>query len=586
MNAAELITVTVTYHPDPDILGSQLRALPDASLKMIVDNASGAKAGAALRRLSHDIANTHLIRNIDNIGLAAALNQGAALAKQMRPDAKWCLLLDQDSEPQPGSIAELIAGMTHLLQNGVRPACVGPLLIDATTGLSHGFHQASKWRWRRLYPTAGATSAVKCSNLNGSGTLVPIDLFLAESLDESLFIDHVDTEWSFRLLGQGYSLWGIPRAVFIHRMGEGSLRFWFLGWRIWPARSPKRHYYLFRNALWLMRLPHVPNVWKIWAVIKLALTCTAHGLLDRNRAEQLHAMARGLKAGLSTPKNGGIRPMNLPSIIGLTLNYRDATRTQRCVQSLLEDGAAHVLIWDNSADDGASGAQLRDKLNAESRISIACSPVNLGFAVGVNRGLDWIRTHHPDAWVLLINNDATLVSGAIKALRNALFANPAAVIAYPDIDHNGRVMGTVFYQRHSGLITRVQLPGGIPHASGCCQLLATERLLGAWFDEDFFMYGEDVELGYRLGTERMVHVPQVWAMHEGSASSHMGSPFYEGSMAAAHWLLARKLARNRTEWVMNWVGRLFFLPFRAAVRAWRFRSLTPIKKLFPRTGPR
>ena len=37
-------------------------------------------------------------------------------------------------------------------------------------------------------------------------------------------------------------------------------------------------------------------------------------------------------------------------IIGLTLNFRDANRTRRCVESLLSNGAEHVVVWDNSDD--------------------------------------------------------------------------------------------------------------------------------------------------------------------------------------------------------------------------------------------
>ncbi len=299
INASQLVTVTVTFHPDLEVLRTQLLALPGESLKMIVDNASGTEAREALRALSNAMPSTRLVENAENVGLGAALNQGVALARQMRPDAQRCLLLDQDSEPQPGSVDALLAGMESLHRRGVKVGCVGPLLIDATTGLPHGFHQATRWRWHRTYPPAGSTAPVPCVNLNGSGTLVPIDLFLgAGGLDESLFIDHVDTEWSFRLLAQGYTLWGIPSAVFVHRMGRDSLRYWLFGWRVWPQRSPQRHYYLFRNAVWLMKRPYVARVWKFWAVIKLALTLAVHAICDPQRLAQLRAMARGLSDGL------------------------------------------------------------------------------------------------------------------------------------------------------------------------------------------------------------------------------------------------------------------------------------------------
>ncbi len=271
--------------------------------------------------------------------------------------------------------------------------------------------------------------------------------------------------------------------------------------------------------------------------------------------------------------------MTLTPIIGLTLNYRDAARTDRCVRSLLDDGVAHVLVWDNSEDEGVSAHALRELLGGEGkdRVTIEISPTNLGFAAGVNHSLTWIAVRFPGSWALLINNDAVLLPGGLSALCQALSKTPAAVIAYPTIDHSGRLISTAYYQRHLGLITTKSLPGSIPYASGCCLLIAPERIPAPLFEEDFFMYGEDVELGYRLGMQRMVQVPSVWVRHEGSASSGMGSPFYEARMVAGHWLLAHKLAKNRFDLGLLYLGRVIALMLRACVRAWRYRSSMPLK---------
>jgi N-acetylglucosaminyl-diphospho-decaprenol L-rhamnosyltransferase len=267
-----------------------------------------------------------------------------------------------------------------------------------------------------------------------------------------------------------------------------------------------------------------------------------------------------------------------PPIIGLTLNYRDAQRTRRCVESLLADGAAQVFVWDNSADDGSTAATLRQAFAHEPRVHIALSRENLGFAAGVNRGISCIRTHHPCAWVCLLNNDATILPGGLAALGDALNAHPDAILAYPDIDHNGRVLGTIWYQRWLALITFKPLPGSFPYPSGCALLFAPERWPEPLLDEDFFMYGEDAYLGWvHRGSKRLLYVPGAWVWHEGSASSGMGSTFYEGRLVAGHWLLAGKLASNRFDFSFLCVGRIFAMGLRAAVRSWRFRSVIPIK---------
>lgn len=270
-----------------------------------------------------------------------------------------------------------------------------------------------------------------------------------------------------------------------------------------------------------------------------------------------------------------------PAVIGLTLNYRDATRTATCVQSLLGEGAAHVLVWDNSQDEGASARALQATMAAESRVTVETSPTNLGFAAGVNRGVEWIIHKFPGAWVLLLNNDARLLPGALGALRLPLVQHPLAKLAYPDIDHGGTVKGTVYYQRWLGLLSTRPMPGSFAYPSGCALLLAPERFDQPVFDEDFFMYGEDWLLGWNLRAPpgAMIHVPQTLVQHEGSASSGLGSPFYEARLVAAHLTLARKLACNGVEYACLVSGRGLMLTARALLRTLRYQSTIPINAL-------
>jgi N-acetylglucosaminyl-diphospho-decaprenol L-rhamnosyltransferase len=294
------------------------------------------------------------------------------------------------------------------------------------------------------------------------------------------------------------------------------------------------------------------------------------------------AVGHDENAGWST--TGEIVSYDSPGVVGLTLNFRDAPRTFRCVQSLLVDGIEHVLVWDNSEDRGESAADLRALLSHDHRVSIHVSNRNLGFAAGVNRARDMLESLFPKKWIFLINNDAVITRGTIEIMVGALQNSPEAVIAYPTINHGGRYSGTSFYQRWFGLITTKRLPGSIAYASGCCQLLDPAHLFNPWFDEEFFMYGEDTQLGHRLGECRMLFVPDALVTHEGSASSSIGSIFYEARMVAAHIILARKLAKNNFDLALLYIGRLFALSIRAALRAVRYRSWTPIKSLWDGLG--
>lgn len=297
---SQVACITVTFNPDMSLLSAQLATLPPDAPKVVIDNASTADLVREIEALMGTVPNARLLLNPNNMGLAAAVNAGVKFAKANWSDARFALLLDQDSEPRPGSIGGLVEAFDALQARGERVGCVGPILIDVSTGLQHGFHQCARWRWRRAYPPPGSITPVPCANLNGSGTLVQIELFLGlGGLDETLFIDHVDTEWAFRVLDAGYSLWGIPDAMFRHSMGERSRRFWLFGWRVWPVRSASRHYFLFRNAVILMRRRYVPMVWKAWVTIKLILTFWVTLIIGPERRKQVSSMLRGVRAGLA-----------------------------------------------------------------------------------------------------------------------------------------------------------------------------------------------------------------------------------------------------------------------------------------------
>lgn len=265
------------------------------------------------------------------------------------------------------------------------------------------------------------------------------------------------------------------------------------------------------------------------------------------------------------------------SVFGLLLNYLDASRSIRCICSLFEEGVGHVVVWDNSADDGSSAAQISDFFGEEPRLEILVSATNLGFAAGVNAGLRHCVSVDQQGWVLIINNDARLMTGALQHLVEALQAQPNAKLAFPNVNHAGRTLGLAYCHRVTGLLSWIPRLGCFPYASGCCMLVVPARTGLPLFDEDFFMYGEDCELGWRLSRSpgAIVHVDRTLVEHEGTASSGLGSLFYETSMVSAHLILARKLARSPGErWLLH-VSRGVMLLLRAVVRSCRFRSLTP-----------
>ena len=260
-------------------------------------------------------------------------------------------------------------------------------------------------------------------------------------------------------------------------------------------------------------------------------------------------------------------------VTAVLINFRDAERTCRCVRSILREQVDRVLVWDNSEDAGHSAACVQQVFLGDLRVQIEVSSRNLGFAAGANSAIESALREQPDNWILLINNDATLREGALSRMAQVLVDQPQTQLISPGISHAGVVSGPLFYHRWTGLQFHRPMPGSFAFPTGCCLLMAPERIALPLFDEAFFMYGEDVALGARL--KAVAHMPEVLVDHEGSASSGLGSRFYEERLVAAHCLLARVLARNAAERCAMLLVRLPVLLARAALRSLRFRSLLP-----------
>jgi len=274
-------------------------------------------------------------------------------------------------------------------------------------------------------------------------------------------------------------------------------------------------------------------------------------------------------------------------VAGVLLNYRDAARSLRCIRSLQADGVETIVVWDNSDDGGISAATLSSELSRDPGVHITGTGQNLGFAAGVNRALEVISRLSPGCVALIINNDAVLLSGGRRAMLAVLERDPATMMVAPWINHAGTTLGMGYYQRLTGLLSWHSRIGSFPYASGCCLLVNPRLASSPLFDESFFMYGEDWELGWRLSKEfpgSIVQAPGVWVEHEGSASSRNGSLFYETSMVAAHLRLVRHLASPGLAYFALSGARLIFLSCRALVRSVRARSLVPLKGLVGGVG--
>ena len=243
-----------------------------------------------------------------------------------------------------------------------------------------------------------------------------------------------------------------------------------------------------------------------------------------------------------------------------------------------------VMIVDNSGDRQAN-QQLQEALaifsqkKAPFAMYQVVNPQNLGYALGVNNALRWLEKNQPHDYYLLINNDAEATPDMLPQLLKFMNDHDRTALSAPVIDTGDKQITCHWYQRLSGLLFSYHVIGTFPFLSGCCLLVNRQIIKDALFDEDFFMYGEDIALAWHVKQSgwKSSFVRQARVRHEGTGSSQQGKLFYEYHLARMHILLAKKLAKRRWEIPILYTGRLLTLSARAVIRTVRYKSLIPLK---------
>ena len=197
-----------------------------------------------------------------------------------------------------------------------------------------------------------------------------------------------------------------------------------------------------------------------------------------------------------------------------------------------------TLLSDNGSSDGAPQAAVA----ADQRLVLLTHGANLGFAAGNNRAAERARGR----WLVLLNPDAYPEPGWLEALLAAASAHPGVrcftarqnMAQDPArLDGLGDAMAGIGFPFRGGY-GRPD-PGPIGDAevfSPCGAAMMIDRALFlelGGFDEAFFCYCEDVDLGYRL---RLIGEPVLLV---GEAGQFQGAGFSTvicgpGSIDQAH----------------------------------------------------
>lgn len=294
--SARVHAIVVTFNPELDVLVREFALLaPQVDQIWLVDNASNQSLAAWVSGLGW-AGKLELVQMSANFGLGAAQNAGIKLARAA--GASHVLILDQDSEPMPDMVDRLLAASNRLQSASVRVAAVAPVYADSATGPASGFVRLGWLDFKKQTALPGE-DVVEADFVISSGSLVPVSVLDdIGPMDESLFIDHVDTEWCLRAQSKGYRLFGVPAARMVHTLGDRRTRIWFLRWRNVPYHSPFRYYYILRNSLLMQRRPYMPLKWRAAELIRCCRVVCFYGLFAPQRAACLRMMWHGIVDGL------------------------------------------------------------------------------------------------------------------------------------------------------------------------------------------------------------------------------------------------------------------------------------------------
>ena len=220
----------------------------------------------------------------------------------------------------------------------------------------------------------------------------------------------------------------------------------------------------------------------------------------------------------------------------VVVNWNGARYLAECLDSLRAQTLREqmeVIVVDNASTDGSAETAARQG----AFVRLIRNEANRGFAAACNQGIQASRGEY----IALLNNDAVADPAWLAELVRAIEADPrigmcaAKVLSYDDrtlidcVGHavfaDGLTRGRGRGQRDAGQFDRVE---EVFCASGCAALLRRAMLddVGL-FDERFFAYCEDADLGFRarLRGWRCIYVPTAVAYHRFSASSAPFSPF-------------------------------------------------------------
>ncbi|MDQ3679014.1 MAG: glycosyltransferase [Actinomycetota bacterium] len=197
-----------------------------------------------------------------------------------------------------------------------------------------------------------------------------------------------------------------------------------------------------------------------------------------------------------------------PTVTLIVLNYNGLEHLPDCFNSLhgidYPENRLELMMVDNASSDGSA----RYVRSNHPRVRVVESSENLGFAGGNNLGAREATGEH----VIFLNNDMAVDPGFVRGLVETIMGDPEAVSAGAKIlswdgslfDFAGSICNFTGHASQVGFEEPYhpdRYDEVVPQLFACGGAMIIDRevfLDVGGFDDDYFIYFEDVDLGWRL----------------------------------------------------------------------------------------
>lgn len=219
-----------------------------------------------------------------------------------------------------------------------------------------------------------------------------------------------------------------------------------------------------------------------------------------------------------------------PTATVVIVNWNGEAFLERCLSALLAQTVRphEILVLDNASSDGSVEIVRRFP-----SVRLLAQDSNTGFARGNNLAIDAASAE--SEWIALLNLDAfpeprwleTLLAAAQAQPEFDVFGSKLLNAADPNVlDGVGdayHISGLVWRNGHgasAAVLGKSECEIFSPCAAAALYKRSVFEKVGG-FDEDFFCYVEDVDLGFRLRLAgyRCLYVPQSVVHHVGSGTT-------------------------------------------------------------------